>query len=124
MKNELILIIEVASNRLKQNDPDFHQQTETTTAILRSSGVLPIKRASVNGAIHFLLSAAIVQAYENNTTVDITSRSAGKFDYYGFSTKLIGYLDKAVQSKLLVSKTDIAKGALEIGDILETYLAA
>ena len=122
--SSIFSLLESASKRLKQNDPDFHQQTETTTAILRSSGVLPIKRASVNGAIHSLLSAAIVQAYENNTTVDITSRSAGKFHYYGFSTKLIGYLDKAVQSKLLVSKTDKAKGALEIGDILETYLAA
>ena len=116
-------LLERASNRLKQNDAQFQHQTETTVAILRSSGVLPIKRASVNGAIHHLLCAAIVEAYDNNTSVDITSRSAGKFHYYGFSTKLIGYLDKAVQSKLLVSKTDKAKGALELGDILETYLA-
>ena len=120
----LFSLLEAASKRLTQNDPDFYQQTETTTAILRSSGVLPIKRASVNGAIHSLLSAAIVVAYNNNTTVDITSRSAAKFHYYGFSTKLIGYLDKAVQSKLLVSETDKATGALEIGNILETYLAA
>ena len=120
----LFSLLEAASKRLTQNDPDFYRQTETTTAILRSSGVLPVKRASVNGAIHSLLSAAIVQAYDNNTTVDITSRSAGKFHYYGFSTKLIGYLDKAVQNKLLVSKTNRAKGALELGDIIETYLAA
>ncbi|MDA9185858.1 hypothetical protein N9O40_00895 [Planktomarina sp.] len=120
----LFSLLETASKRLKQNDPDFHRQTETTTAILRSSGVLPIKRASVNGAIHSLLSAAIVQAYDNNTTVDITSRSVGKFHYYGFSTKLIGYLDRAVQSKLLISKTNKAKVALELGDILETYLAS
>ena len=99
--SSIFSLLESASKRLKQNDPDFHQQTETTTAILRSSGVLPIKRASVNGAIHSLLSAAIVQAYDNNTTLDITSRSAAKFHYYGFSTKLIGYLDKAVQNKLL-----------------------
>ena len=74
--SSIFSLLESASKRLKQNDPDFHQQTETTTAILRSSGVLPVKRASVNGAIHSLLSAAIVQAYDNNTTVDITSRSA------------------------------------------------
>ena len=120
----LFSLLEAASKRLKQNDPDFQHQTETTVAILRSSGVLPIKRASVNGAIHHLLCAAIVEAYDNNTSVDITSRSASKFHHYGFSTKLIGYLDKSVQSKLLVSKTDKAKGALELGDILETYLAA
>ena len=35
----LFSLIEAASKRLKQNDPDFQQQTETTTAILRSSGV-------------------------------------------------------------------------------------
>ena len=120
----LFSLLQAASKRLKQNDPTFQQQTETTIAILRSSGVLPIKRASVNGAIHSLLSTVIVLAYDNNTTVDITSRSAAKFHYYGFSKKLIGYLDKAVQSKLLVSKTDKAKGALKIGDIIETYLTA
>ena len=96
--SSIFSLLESASKRLKQNDPDFHQQTETTTAILRSSGVLPIKRASVNGAIHSLLAAAIVQAYDNNTTVDITSRSASKFHYYGFSTKLIGYLDRAARA--------------------------
>ena len=73
----LFSLLEAASKRLKQNDPDFQRQTETTVAILRASGVLPIKRASVNGAIHHLLCAAIVEAYDNNTSVDITSRSAG-----------------------------------------------
>ena len=120
----LFTLLQKAKIRLNKNDLDFQQQTETTVAILKATGVLPIKRASVNGAIHSLLSAAIVLAYDNNTTLDITSRSAGKFHYYGFGTKLVGYLDKAVQSKLPVSKTDKAKGALEIGDILETYLAA
>ena len=120
----LFTLLQRAKILLNKNDLDFQQQTETTVAILKTTVVLPIKRASVSGAIHSLLSAAIVLAYDNNTTVDITSRSAAKFHYYGFSTKLIGYLDKAVQSKLLVSKTDKAKGALEIGDILETYLAA
>ena len=64
----LFSLLEATSKCLKQKDPDFQQQTETTTAILKATGVLPIKRASVNGAIHSLLSAAIVQAYDNKPT--------------------------------------------------------
>jgi len=116
-------LLQRATKRLQQYDAEFHQQTETTVAILRSSEVLPIKRASINGAIHHLISAAIVEAYNANTSIDIPTRSAAKFHYYGYSTKLISYLDKAVQSKLLLSKSDKAKGSLTIGEILETYLS-
>ena len=117
-------LLQAAKRRLETVDTEFHENAETTTAILRSSGVLPTKRLTINGKLHKLVSAMIVEAYQANTTIDISSRSAEKFHYYGFSTKLIGYLDKAVESKLLVSKTDKAKGALEIGDIIETYLTA
>ena len=38
-------------------------------------------------------------------------------------TKIIEYLDAAVEQGLLISQTGKAKGALSLGDILEAYLA-
>ena len=49
-------------------------------------------------------------------------RRAGTFHHYGYSTKIIEYLDAAVEQGLLVSKTGKAKGALALGEIIEAYL--
>ena len=38
-------------------------------------------------------------------------------------TKIVEYLDAAVEQGLLISQTGKAKGALSLGDILEAYLA-
>ena len=50
-------------------------------------------------------------------------RRAGTFHHYGYSTKIIEYLDAAVEQGLLVSQTGKAKGALALGEIIETYLS-
>ena len=116
-------LLQVASVRLATNDALFHEQADTVLGILRSAGVLPHKRSSLNGSLHKLVAAMIVQAYEDNTTIDVAVRRAGSWHYYGYSTKIVSYLDAAVEQGLLISQTGKAKGALSLGDILEAYLA-
>ena len=116
-------LLQVASVRLATNDALFHEQADTVLGILRSAGVLPHKRSSLNGSLHKLVSAMIVQAYDTNTTIDVAVRRAGSWHYYGYSTKIVSYLDTAVEQGLLISQTGKAKGALSLGDILEAYLA-
>ena len=116
-------LLEVAALRLATNDALFHEQADTVLGILRSAGVLPHKRSSLNGSLHKLVSAMIVQAYEDNTNIDVAVRRAETFHHYGYSTKIVEYLDTAVEQGLLVSQTGKAKGALSLADILEAYLA-
>ena len=115
-------LLELSSERLKTNDALFHEQADTVLGILRSAGVLPHRRSSLNGSLHKLVAAMIVQAYDDNTTIDVAVRRAGTFHHYGYSTKIIEYLDAAVEQELLQSQTGKAKGALSLGDILEGYL--
>ena len=115
-------LLEFASVRLTTNDALFHEQADTVLGILRSAGVLPHKRSSLNGSLHKLVAAMIVEAYDTNTTIDVAVRRAGTFHHYGYSTKIIEYLDAAVEQGLLVSKTGKAKGALALGEIIEAYL--
>ena len=115
-------LLELASERLKTNDALFHEQADSVLGILRSAGVLPHKRSSLNGSLHKLVAAMIVQAYDNDTTIDVAVRRSGTFHHYGYSTKIVEYLDKAVEEGLLISKTGKAKGALAVGDILQGYL--
>ena len=116
-------LLEVASLRLATNDALFHEQADTVLGILRSAGVLPHRRSSLNGTLHKLVAAMIVQAYDDDTTIDVAVRRAGSWHYYGYSTKIVSYLDAAVEQSLLISQTGKAKGALSLGDILEAYLA-
>ena len=116
-------LLEFASDRLKNNDALFHEQADTVLGILRSAGVLPHKRSSLNGSLHKLVAAMVVEAYETNTTIDVAVRRAGTWHRYGYSTVIISYLDAAVEQDLLVSQTGKAKGVLVLGEIIETYLS-
>ena len=116
-------LLELASERLKTNDALFHGQADTVLGILRSAGVLPHRRSSLNGSLHKLVAAMIVQAYDDNTTIDVAVRRAGDWHRYGYSTKIVCFLDAAVEQELLISQTGKAKGALSLGSILEAYLA-
>ena len=116
-------LLQVASVRLATNDALFHEQADTVLGILRSAGVLPFKRSSLNGSLHKQVAAMIVQAYDDNTTIDVAVRRAGTFHHYGYSSKIVEYLDAAVEQGLLISQTGRAKGALSLADILEAYLA-
>ena len=116
-------LLELASVRLATNDALFHEQADTVLGILRSAGVLPHKRSSLNGSLHKLVAAMIVEAYDTDTTIDVAVRRAGTFHHYGYSTKIVDYLDKAVEQGLLISQTGKAKGALSLGEILQAYLS-
>tara|TARA_B110000211_G_C13517495_1_gene309452 strand:+ start:97 stop:483 length:387 start_codon:yes stop_codon:yes gene_type:complete len=115
-------LLERASLRLQQGDALFHEQADTILGILRSSRVVPFKRSSLNGSLHRQVAGLIVQAYDEKTSIDVVIRRAGTWHHFGFSTKVVSYLDKMVQNELLVSQTGKAKGALVLGDLLDTYL--
>jgi hypothetical protein len=118
----LFSLLQQGEQRLQSNDILFHSQVDTVLGILRSTGSVPSKRTSLNGELHRTVAAALVLAYEEDTTVDIAVRRAETFYGYGFSTKIISYLDAAVSNGLLIAKTAKAKGRLHLGPILEDYL--
>ena len=114
--------LEAASLRLNQHDPAFDSQANLCTDILRSAGVYPHRRSSLNGHVHKLLSAAIVHVYQQDTSLDVTTRRAGTFALYGYSTKIPSYLTKAVKLGFLISQNGKATGKLELSELLEAYL--
>ena len=118
----LFKALEAASLRLATNDQNFHSQANLTTDILRSAGVYPHRRSSLNGHVHKALSAAIVHVYQQDTSLDVTTRRAGTFALYGYSTKLPSYLTKAVKLGFLTSQNDRATGRLELSELLVAYL--
>ena len=120
----LFKALEAASLRLNQNDPEFHSQANLAKDILRSAGVYPHRRSSLNGHVHKLLSAAIVHVYQQDTSLDVTTRRAGTFALYGYSTKLPSYLSKAVKLGFLTSQNGKATGRLELSELLVEYLDA
>ena len=73
----LFMLLQRASIRLETSEAEFHNQAELITGILRSAGVLPTRRSSLNGQLHKAVSAVLVEAYENCETIDVTARRAG-----------------------------------------------
>ena len=72
-------LLQKAEKRLQTNDPLYHDQADTLLGVLRSFGILPYKRSSLNGSLHKLVAAAIVEAFDADTTLDIGTRRAGTF---------------------------------------------
>ena len=118
----LFKLLDTAEHKLDSPDPIYNEQTDLVLSILRATGVLPFKRASINGRLHKMVSAAVVSAYEAVETIDVSTRRAGTLHEYGYSTKIVEYLDKAVKAKLLLSQTNRAEGKLSLGPVLTTYL--
>jgi len=118
----LFILLQQGEQRLQSTDVLFHSQTDIVLGILRSTGAIPSKRTSLNGELHRSVAAALVMAYEENTTVDIAIRRAETFYDYGWSTKIISYLDAAIANGLLIAKTAKAKGRLDLGPLLQDYL--
>jgi hypothetical protein len=120
----IIELLDLASDRLRQSNQAYDERADIIARILRCEQVLPVRRANVNGYLHKLLGAVVVNAYENDTTIDISTRRAGAFHDKGYTTKLITWLDKMVKKGLLLSehKTTVAKGRLQLGQLLTTYL--
>lgn len=115
-------LLERATKRLQTNDALYHEQADTLLSILRASGVVPFKRSSLNGELHKLVAGMVVEAFKADTTIDVGTRRMGTFHRYGYSTKLVSYLDKMVEQRMLISPTAKASGALVISDLLDAYL--
>jgi hypothetical protein len=115
-------LLEQASRRLQTPDAMLHEQADTILGILRSSGVLPYKRSSLNGELHKLVAAMLVEVYDQDTTIDVSVRRAGTWHYYGYSTQIVKYLDAMVKQGFLLSETVKAKGRLHLSDLIECYL--
>lgn len=120
----LFKLLDAAHTRLQSNDLIYNDKADLVLAILRSSGVLPYRRATLNGDIHKQVSGALALAHEQGTTVDIPTRRAGTLHEAGYSTKLLQYLDDAVKQNLLVSQTKKAEGTLALGHLLTAYLSS
>ena len=118
----LFKLLDTAEHKLDSPDPIYNEQTDLVLSILRATGVLPFKRASLNGRLHKIVSAAVVSAYEAGETIDVSTRRAGTLHEYGYSTKIVEYFDKAVKQKLLLSQTNRAEGKLSLGPVLKKYL--
>jgi hypothetical protein len=121
---DVIELMAFAKSRLKSNDPAYKERVEATQALLRSLGVLPHKRISINGKLNTLFCGAIVSAYDNHTGIDIYTGRMGVIHLAGESTMLIRYLDACVKRGLLIAPEPykIAKGKLRIGEMLMHYL--
>ena len=119
----LFSLLQQGEQRLQSNDTLFHSQADVVLGILRSTGSIPSKRTSLNGQLHRLVAAALVVAYDEDITIDITVRRSETFHDYGWSTKIISYLDAAVANDLLLAQTGKAKGRLHLGPVLRDYLA-
>ena len=118
----LFKLLDTAEHKLDSPDPIYNERTDLVLSILRATGVLPFKRASLNGRLHKIVSAAVVSAYEAGETINVSTRRAGTLHEYGYSTKIVEYLDKAVKAKLLLSQSKRAEGKLSLGPVLTTYL--
>ena len=116
-------LLERASLRLQQGDALFHEQADTILGILRSSRVVPFKRSCLNGSLHRQVAGLIVQAYDENTSIDVGIRRCGTWHRYGYSTRIVTYLDVMVDKRFLLSQTCNANGALALNDLLNTYLS-
>ena len=120
----IIKLLDMATDRLRQNNKAHDDKADIIARILRCEQVLPVRRTNVNGYLHKLLGAVVVAAYENETTIDMTTRRAGEFHKRGYTTKVINWMDRMVRKGLVVPehKSKTATGRLEIGQLLTTYL--
>ena len=118
----LFSLLQDAEVRLNSNDPMYNEKADLVLAILRSKGVIPFKRSTLNGSLHKQVCAAVVNAHEAGTTIDVPTRRLGTLHEAGYSTKVLEYLDNAVKHSLLLSQSKKAEGKLALGNVLTTYL--
>ncbi len=121
---DIIELMAFAKSRLKGNDAAYKERVEVTQALLRSLGILPHKRISINGKLHTLFCGAIVSAFENQTPVELYSRRQAALFAKGHSTRLISWVDGCVKHEVLIPQApiDYAKGKLDTGAILKHYI--
>ena len=119
-----ITLMDQAIAKLESNNLPFIDKTETALGFLRSKGVLPIKRATLNGHLHNSYSAMLVEALEQGTTIDIPTRRQADLHELGLTTMLVKWLDSAVEHEVLIPKngSNNAQGALELGSLFKKIM--
>ena len=119
-----ITLMDQAIAKLESNNLPFIDKTETALGFLRSKGVLPIKRATLNGHLHTSYSAMLVEALEQGTTIDIPTRRQADLHELGHTTMLVKWLDSAVEHEVLIPKngSNNAQGALELGSLFKKIM--
>jgi hypothetical protein len=118
---DCVNLMTAAEVKLHRNDLPFIEKTETALSFLRSTGVLPIKRASINGHLHTSYSAMLVEALEQDVSVDIHTRRQADLHDRGVTTRIVKWLDDTVAQGVLIpaNGSNIAKGALNIGELFK-----
>lgn len=119
-----ILLMRAATDKLKAEDFIFIGQAERALSLLRSKGVLPIKRATVNGHLHVRFAGMLVEALLRNETVDLPSRRQADLYTLGVTTNLVKWLDASVQHDILIAANGVskAKGALRLGHLFQDVM--
>ena len=118
-----IITLMKQANDKPLNHPDFQERSATVLGILRAFDILSPRRASQNGYLHHQLSNALVLAFDNNETIDVSTRRMGNLQQFGITTRLIKWLDDLVKAGLLSGTSpDKAEGKLIIGDLLSDHL--
>jgi len=119
-KMRFIELAETAKQRLLERDQTFQDKSERLVGLMRALDIVPTKRASLNGHWHMLLGAMIVTAFDEKTTLDISTRRKGNLSDAGLTTNMMKWLDKLVKNKMLIPANGASKalGALLLSDHL------
>ena len=119
-----ITLMDQAIAKLESNNLPFIDKTETALGFLRSKGVLPINRASMNGQLHTTYSAMLVEAHEQGTTVDVPTRKQSDLHELGLTTMIIKWFDTAVEQKVLIPTNGArnAQGQLAFGCLFKKIM--
>lgn len=119
-----ITLMDQAIAKLESNNLPFLDKTETALGFLRSKGVLPIKRATLNGHLHTSYSAMLIEALEQGTTIDVPTRRQADLHELGHTTMLVKWFDSSVELNVLIPKngSNNAQGALELGSLFKQIM--
>ena len=118
----LLKLLQLGQDRLRADDSVFTAKVETLLSVLRSAGVVPYKRLHLNNHVHAMFAAAIVVAHQEQATVDVATRHQATYHAFGFSTRVVHYIDTAVKQQLLIQQPNATAGKLQLSVILDAYL--
>ena len=119
----LLKLLKLGQERLNADDPTFTAKVETLLSVLRSAGVVPYKRLHLNNHVHAMFAAAIVVAHQEQATVDVATRHQATYHAFGFSTRVVQYIDAAIKQELLIQQPNATAGKLQLSVILDAYLS-
>ena len=123
---DIVELMAFADQRIKNNDIGFTERVDVALALLKSLGILSHQRANLTCTRHRLFCGGLVSAYDNNSYVEVYSRRQGDLHLRGQSTRCIDWLDGCVAEGSLIPpnpRFTYAKGKLELGTMLNHYLA-